>query len=342
MLKILITIGGLFFLAVACNYQNPPAMENPTVNETPSPEQGESIYPISMQALMQKEFGGRDLVLGKVLEDNSAYTRYYITYKSLLAGQVDGELTISGIMNIPKGTAPEGGWPVLFLNHGHIDPLVYTNGRGLRREQDYLARQGFVVLHSDYRNHAESDKDDTNETVKIRLGYVEDVINAVLAVQNSNLKNINKQKIGMLGHSMGGGITQSVLVVKPDLVKAAVLYAPVSGRAGDSFERWTKTRAPITKQIEEQYGSPTTSPEFWANISSETFFNNIKTPMLYFHGTGDDSVPIEWSRRSVEILKNLNKTADLIEYPGQPHEFAPPTWNDFMKKSAVFFKQYLN
>ena len=43
------------------------------------------------------------------------------------------------------------------LNHGYIEPSVYVTGQGLMREQDYLARAGFVVLHTDYRGHAGSD-----------------------------------------------------------------------------------------------------------------------------------------------------------------------------------------
>ncbi len=334
MIKKPLIIFVILLISAGCNKQPAaPLIESTnTVTTTSTPQT--LTHPISLPWLMQTEFDGRELAIEKILEDNSAYTRYYITYMS-------GELKISGIMNIPKENPPEGGWPILFLNHGHIDTSVYTNGRGLKREQDYFARNGFAVLHSDYRNHAESDKDDTNETTNLRLGYIYDVINAVMAVKNSDLKNINKNKIGMLGHSMGGGITQSVLVVKPALVDAAVLYAPVSGRAGDSFDRWTKTRPEIATAIEAEYGTPTTSPEFWANISSETFFEKIEVPMLYFHGTGDKDVPIEWSRRSVGILNGLNKTVELVEYQGQPHEFTPPAWNDFMKKSAEFFRNNL-
>src|SRR3989344_1177212 len=136
---------------------------------------GPEVHPVSLPYLMQKQFDGRDLTLGRILDDNSAYTRYFITYRS-------GELTISGIMNVPKGS-PAGGFPVLILNHGHIDTAVYTNGRGLKREQDYLARRGYVVIHPDYRNHAQSDKDPEAD-VNFRLGYVEDVINAVYAMKN--------------------------------------------------------------------------------------------------------------------------------------------------------------
>jgi len=82
---------------------------------------------------------GTGLVLDAVLADNAAYTRHSIYYYS-------NGVKISGIMNIPKGAGP---FPLLILNHGYIDPKVYTQGRGLKREQDYLARQGFAVLHTD-------------------------------------------------------------------------------------------------------------------------------------------------------------------------------------------------
>jgi uncharacterized protein len=367
-MKKLIILLSIIFLAISCNAKT----ETPTANVLGNTEQvqtveqnAKEVHPVSLQALMEKEFDGQDLALGKVLEDNAIYTRYYITYKS-------GELAISGIMNVPKGNPPEGGWPVLFLNHGHIDTEIYTNGRGLRREQDYFARNGFAVLHSDYRNHAESD-DDPNSDSNFRLGYTEDVINAVLAVQKSEIPNISKTQFGMLGHSMGGGITQNVLVVKPGLVKAAVLYAPVSSRQSDNFERWTLGTRQVSEKIMSTYKAPseevceklTTSilqrfakeenylqnvltwcagekdMEFWNNLSAETFFENITEPMLYFHGTSDDSVPIEWSRMSVQTLQGIKKDAQLIEYFSQPHEFTPPTWNDFMAKSAEFFKNHL-
>lgn len=299
----------------------------------PAAAEEEKIYPVSLPALMQKEFDGRDLKLGKVLAETGQYTRYYITYKS-------GDLSISGIMNIPKGQAPEGGWPVLILNHGHIDTAVYTNGRGLRREQDYFAKNGFAVLHPDYRNHAQSDKDPDNET-NIRLGYIEDVINSVYAVKNSGLQDINKEKIGMLGHSMGGGITQAVLVVKPELVSAAVLYAPVSLNARDSYERWTKTRPEVVEKIAKTHGSPESSPEFWDNISPLSFLKNITAPMQYHHGDADKDVPLEWSQNAQSLLQAAGKNVELFVYPGQPHELVPPSWDLFMSRSGQFFRDNL-
>lgn len=289
----------------------------------------DTVDSVSLPALMDKEYNGKDLTLVRLLEENSAYTRHYITYTS-------GELTISGILNIPKGTIPEGGWPVLFLNHGYIDVSVYTNGRGLRREQDYLARQGFAILHSDYRNHAQSDKD-TDSEKNVRLGYIEDVINAVYAVKNSKLDILSKEKFGMLGHSMGGGISQAVMVVKPDLIDAVVLYAPVSSNVVDNYNRWTARNSAHVETINQTHGSPIDNPEFWKNMSPVNFFSRVTAPVLIFHGTNDDSCDVDWSRTTRDALVEAGKDVELVEYNGELHEFGL-SHNIFMQSSTKFFK----
>lgn len=289
----------------------------------------EPVHPISIQALQQKDYNGSNFAVGRALEQTANYTKYYISYTS-------GNLTISGTMSVPRSTPPEGGFPVVFTNHGFIEPSVYTNGRGLRREGAYLASSGFVVVHSDYRNHAQSSKDPDND-VNIRLGYIEDVINAVYAVKAANLDYINSDAVGMLGHSMGGGIAQGVMVAQPELVDAFVLYAPVSMDARLSYERWTTRRPETARRIQMLYGSPEENPEFWDNVSPITFVSQITKPVLIFHGTSDADVPIEWSRNTRDMLAAAGKTVELIEYPGQPHEFTT-VHTDFMQKVASFFR----
>lgn len=288
-----------------------------------------AAHPISLAALMQKDFNGYDFKVGQVLDSNSSYTRYYITYMS-------GNLKISGIMNVPAGDGP---WPLLILNHGYIDPAVYTNGRGLKREQDYLVRQGFVVVHPDYRNHAQSDDDPDYET-NFRLGYTEDVINAIYALQKASLPYIDLNNIGLLGHSMGGGVTQNVLVVKPDLVKAAVLYAPVSGDYQDNYERYTKRRPEVLQAFQQKYPDTKLDTSFWQSISAATYFERLTAPVAIFIGTADDSVEPAWSYAIRDRLTELGKNVMLYEYQGEAHEFSF-AWNDFMQQSASFFKQHL-
>jgi dipeptidyl aminopeptidase/acylaminoacyl peptidase len=298
----------------------------------PTPTKAPKPHPVSLPALMLKRFDGAELNLGDVLEENSSYTRYFVTYRS-------GTLTISGVMNVPAGNGP---FPALVLNHGYIDPDVYTNGRGLRREQDYLARKGFVVLHTDYRNHAQSD-DDPNAELNLRLGYTEDVVNAVLALRSSGLPYIDPDRIGLLGRSMGGGVTYNVLVAQPGLVDAAVVHAPVSADAADNFDRWIRGQpgnAGLADEIVAAFGSPEDNPTFWQNASPRTFFDRISEPILIHHGTADESCPIEWSQATVTTLRSLGKDAQLLTYPGEPHAFEA-AWETSMERTVDFFEQRL-
>jgi uncharacterized protein len=286
---------------------------------------------VSLQALMTKKYDGRDLRVGRVLARTDAYTRYFVTYAS-------GSLRISGIMNVPTGPGP---YPVLVLNHGHIDTAIYTNGRGLAREQDYLARRGYVVLHTDYRNHAQS-SDDPRAELTLRLGYTEDVINAVLAIKRSKLPYLDRERIGMLGRSMGGGITYNVMVAQPGLVKAAVVFAPTSSDAADNFNRWVRRNdSGVAAQIIRAYGAPERNPGFWRNLSAVNFFDRVTEPILIHHGTADASCPIAWSRETLAALKRAGKDATMFTYPGEHHAFGPD-WPTSMARTDAFFKQHLN
>jgi dipeptidyl aminopeptidase/acylaminoacyl peptidase len=280
---------------------------------------------VSLQALMAKKYDGRDLRLGSVLSRTDAYIRYYVTYAS-------GKLTISGILNVPR---TPGRHPALVLNHGFIDPAVYTNGRGLQREQDYLARRGYVVLHTDYRNHAQSSKDPQSE-VNLRLGYTEDVINAVLALKAAPY--VDPQRVGLFGRSMGGGITYNVLVAQPGLVKAAVVYAPVSSNAVNNFNRWVRPQAEIAGAIIRTHGDPAENPAFWRNLSAVNFFNRITEPLLIQQGLADSTCPPVWAQQTYAALQKAAKQATLYTYPGEEHAFAA-AWPRSMARSVAFLKQ---
>lgn len=288
----------------------------------------------SLGKLAATVFDGRNMQRGEVLAATDAYTQYYIEYKS-------GELTISGIMNVPTGEVPEGGFPVLILNHGYIDPAVYTNGRGLRREQAYFAQNGYVVVHSDYRNHANSTKVEDADTETFRLGYAEDVINAIYALRETNFDFIDEERMGMLGHSMGGGIAQQIMVTHPDLVDAVMLYAPVSSDAYENFDRWVlRGRQEAAQEVLAAYGGLDENPQFWEALSPRTYFDEVSIPVQLHHGSADESVPLQWSRDTAHALQEAGKEAELFEYEGEGHEFAA-AWPTVMQRTLAFFDEHV-
>ena len=285
--------------------------------------------PVSLLALMQTKITGTDLVVGDAMGSTANYTRHQITYKA-------NDFTISGIMNIPKGDGP---FPTLVLGHGYIDPAIYTSGRGLKREQDYLANQGYIVLHTDYRNHAASDDDPENAN-NLRLGYTIDVIAAAKALRTSGITQVDTEKIGYLGRSMGGGIGYNVATVAPNEYDAIVLYAPVSANYVDNFNKWGRNMPSIANPIIERFGSPEDTPEFWAGISAENYFDKIDDPIMIHHGSADDTCQLAWSERAASQMQALDKDVTLHVYEGEQHAFGPQ-WELSMQRTVEFFQKNL-
>lgn len=304
-----------------------PAIEQITRN-------ADQVPPYSVEALLDKEISGSDFTIGRVLDENVVYTRHYITYVS------DG-LTISGIMNVPKATATDPGpWPVLFLNHGYIDPRIYTNGRGLKREQDYFARNGYVVIHSDYRDHADSDTNPIPRDKVGESGYGNDIIGGIAAFKSLNPDFAHVNQIGMLGHSMGGGVTMRVAVARPEIVQAAVLYAPVSSDYLDNLSRWGLDRIAQSEVVKLRDDEGRWDKEKISPYSPQTFFDRATTPFMIHHGDRDKDVPIQWSKDTLNRLMDADKEVIYHEYPGEGHEFGP-AWTTFMQRNVAFFDKHL-
>lgn len=305
---------------------------SPPSAPTATPRPKSKPNPISMDALIQKTYDGRDLKLGRRLGDFGAYKRYLITYRG------DGE-TISGVMNVPDGKGP---FPVLVLNHGYIDPDVYVLGQGMRREQDYLARQGYVALHVDYRGHATS-SNDPDVDYELRLPYAVDSINAVQAVKASSLEFLDGDRVGWLGRSMGGEVTLRALAAQPGLVDAAVIYASTSSLTADNYNQFSRDdpdRRATGRKIDETYGLPNENPDFWRAASARPYFDRVTEPLFFLHGTEDDTCPIAWSRDTVRALEAVGAEVTLKEYAGEGHRFEGQ-FDDSIKRTADFFADHL-
>jgi len=331
-ITIVLALSLVFFLKNQTSQEiKPEAPETPQEIEKPEENKYPSEHPDSIPIMSKKEYHGSDLKLERILSENEVYTRHFITYQS------EG-FKISGIMNIPKGTGP---FPVLILNHGYIDPKVYTNGQGLKREQDFFARNDYAVLHSDYRDHAQSDFDPENE-IRPRAGYVEDVINAIGALKESNIPNIDKENIGMLGHSMGGGVTTNIMVIKPSIAKAYALLAPINSDYKENFNRWVRSDWSDTAQdFIDLYGEPEENPMLWDSISAKNYLHKVSSPVMLHQGTIDNQVPVEWSQELNKILEEEGKDITYYEYPRENHVFINAQ-NLVMQRTLDFFNENLS
>jgi dipeptidyl aminopeptidase/acylaminoacyl peptidase len=297
-------------------------------------------HPLSIEALRQGEYPGSDIVIEQTLSSGSNYRRSIASYKS------EG-LKIFGLLTVPDGDPPDTGYPAVILNHGYISPAAYRTTEKYIAYQDAFARAGYVTFKPDFRGHGNSEG--VAQGGYGSNDYTIDVLNAVSSIKT--LDEVNPQRIGMWGHSMGGHITLEAMVVSSD-IKAGVIWAGVVGSYEDLFERWRRRTPPALpgdaasrrrswrQELAAQYGEPSQNPEFWRSLSATSYLSDISGPVQLHHGTADKSVPLAFSTDLEKRLNDAGKSVELFTYEGDDHNLGN-NLRTALNRSVEFFDRYL-
>lgn len=340
MRKILLA-GSLVFIVVAValriggdSGQNPPA--------APFEDRGgpqDLLHPLAIEALRQREYPGSQIEIEQTLSAGQNYQRYIASYKS------DG-LKIFGLLTVPQGQKPEGGFPAIIFNHGFIPPEQYVTTQRYEDYVDALAKAGYVVFKPDYRGHGNSEG--KPEGGYFSPGYTVDILNALSSIKKH--PDVNPEKIGMWGHSMGGFLTLRSMVISRD-VKAGVIWAGSVGSYEDFLENWPasqrwrsmrehREQRPERESFIQKFGTPSQNPEFWDSISPTAFLSQISGPVQLHHAVEDQHVPFEFSKKLKDLLEKEGKEVELYSYPGSDHNLRSD-FNAVMGKTVEFFNTYL-
>lgn len=285
---------------------------------------------LTVAALRARTYGTEGAIERvRVMERNNAFTRYEIRYPS------DG-LMINGFMNVPNGTGP---FPVIFVNHGWMPTASYDLLTYTTKYADALGRNGYLVLHTSYRNHRGSD----TGPERFRVGYAIDVLNLIELTKQLPEANVNA--MGMWGHSMGGGITLRVLTVTDD-IKAALVYGSMSSDEVEtvqrSFDRWFDDEPIDMERVRRAYPIlPEDDPEFYRQISPFNYLQYVGATMAIHHGVRDESVPYIWSERLRDELTRLGKSVEFYAYADQPHNFVGGGYDLLITRTNQFFDKHL-
>lgn len=337
-MKIKIVVAALVILIVvvvgilAVKFVPGADVPNPT-NET---KQTNQPHVLSIENLQKGNYPGSEIAIEQELGMGSSYNQYIVSYKS------EG-LKIYGLLTVPSGQKPEGGYPVIVFNHGYIPPAQYRTTERYIAYVDAFASNGYVVFKPDYRGHGQSEGQATGAYGS--TAYTIDVLNALSSVKK--LKEVNPDKIGMWGHSLGGYITLRVMVVDSS-VKAGVIWAGVVGSYEDLLYNWRRTPPPgipssatsWRSRLIGEYGDPAGNPDFWNSISATSFLSNISGPLQLHHGTADESVPHEFSENLKKRMDEAGKTVEYWQYEGDDHNLTAG-FQTAADRSVKFFDQYL-
>ncbi len=126
---------------------------------------------------------------------------------------------------------------------------------------------------------------------------------------------VNDKKIGCLGASYGGFMTQ-YLQTKTDMFAAAAAHAGISNVTsywgeGNWGYSYNTTAAP------ESY--PWNNPELFTMHGSLFNADKIHTPLLLLHGKVDTNVPIGESIQLFNALRILGRDVEFVQVDGENH-----------------------
>ena len=173
--------------------------------------------------------------------------------------------TMSGLLYIPANATPQIPAPGILAVHGYINSRETQDGFAIE-----FARRGYVVLALDQTGHGYSDP----PAFAGGFGGPDG-----LAYLRS-LEFVDKDNIGLEGHSMGGWAVLAAATAMPNLYKSMVLEGSSTGQpfAAEGTPSWPRNVALVFAQYEEfstlMWGvdkarDVTQSPKLWALFGTQ-------------------------------------------------------------------------
>ncbi len=249
---------------------------------------------------------------------------------------LDGE-ELTGMLIKPENFNPNKKYPLLvnFYErssnglHRHIAPKPERS----TINYSFYTSRGYVIFNPD---------------VQYRVGYPgESAYNCVLPGVTALIEKgfIDKDKIGVQGHSWGG-YQVAYLVTKTDIFKAAESGAPVPNMisAYGGIRWWTG----LSRQFQYEHtqsrigGTPWEYPMRYIENSPIFNIDKINTPLLIMHNDADGHVPWYQGIEFFVSLRRLGKPSWFLNYNGEPHwPLKLQNRKDFSIRMAQFFDYYL-
>jgi len=217
---------------------------------------------------------------------------------------------IFGVLHRPKNKNP----PLLLMVHGFTgDRLGNPHGLFVKTAKIFC-KKGYAVLRFDFRGSGDSADWFEHQNIDTELEDLKRVLNYI-----EKLNGINKNKIGLIGHSRGGFVSV-ISASKDKRIKCLVAWSPAVFMKKLWGKKWVKN---IRKNghVYDIYGFKLTKQLVNRDFEFDNIINqvkNVKAPLLILHGNKDRSVPLYHSR---ELYRNANKPKKIIIIEGAYHGF---------------------
>lgn len=186
---------------------------------------------------------------------------------------------------------------------------------------DELVKNDYAVFRFDFRAHGESTGIDYEMTIEKEIEDLDSAVNFIISKGYS--------EVNLLGGSFGGGIVTLYSERNEDKLKRLILWYPLLDYQAALISRGSFRQENYEKALKNGYvkiTSKTTAKTF--RLSKEVFeqglrlkpfvkLSNLKLPILFIHGTNDESISYELSIKYSELCQN----SEIQVIDGASHGF---------------------
>ena len=249
----------------------------------------------------------------------------------------DGITDIFGVMYKPYDFDSTKKYPIIeYVYPGpQTESVNKSFSKGMDRI-DRLAQLGFVVVTIGNRGgHPARSKWYHNYGYGNLRDYGLADKKAAIEQLADRFTFIDRDKVGIHGHSGGGFMSTAAMFAYPDIFKVAVSNA--GNHDNSVYNRWWSEKHNGVKENISDKGDTTFS---YMIDKNPDIAKNLKGKLLLIHGEIDNNVHPANTIRVVNALIKANKRFDMLILPTQRHGFGDMNEYWFWK-TADYFSKYL-
>ena len=245
---------------------------------------------------------------------------------------------IEGVLETPAGwTAADGPLPTVIELHGGPTSHTGYNLRFWIYGRTLLAGKGYALLSPNYRGSTTFGDAFTAQLVGRENDIeVADILAGVRAMIDRGVAD--PDRLGVMGWSNGGYLTNCLITAAPTMFKAA------SSGAGmlDQILQWGQQDTP-GHNINYMQGLPWENPDAYHAASPIYGLGEVTTPTLIHQGGDDDRITPGNSYTLYRSLRHYLKVpVELIVYPGEGHSLTVYDHRKAkMEWDLAWFEKYL-